>query len=108
MMQTITLAGDYDFSRARELRDIFGTADPAQPLRLDCSNVAYFDSAAVSEIVRLRRERKAPFAILASRPLHKILEISGLLRLFEVEPAYQVSRASKTPEPWTSAELTQP
>lgn len=107
-MQTIVLAGDFDLLRAEELRDTLKTADPADALTLDCSNVAYFDSAAVAELVRLRRERKSPFSILASRPLEKILEIAGLLRLFDVQRGYQASRASNTPDPCTSAELTQP
>ena len=107
-MQTIVLAGDYDLSRADELRSALRGTDPADGLTLDCSEVSYFDSAAVAELVRLRRERKAPFTIAASRPIEKILEIAGLLRLFTVERAYQESRSSTTPDPCTSAELTQP
>ncbi|HET7813881.1 MAG TPA: STAS domain-containing protein [Candidatus Baltobacteraceae bacterium] len=107
-MQTIQLAGDYDFARADELRSLLQAADPADTLTLDCSKVTYFDSAAIAELVRLRRERNAPFKILASRPVEKLLEIAGLTRLFTVEPVYQASRASNTPAPWTSPELTQP
>lgn len=107
-VQTIVLAGDFDFSRAQELRTLLQAADASDELTLDCSNVSYFDSAAVSEFVRLRRERKAAFTIFASRPLEKILEITGLLRVFDVRRAYQASRASSTPAPCTSVELTQP
>lgn len=58
-MQTIQLAGDYDFARADELRSLLQAADPADTLTLDCSKVTYFDSAAIAELVRLRRERNA-------------------------------------------------
>lgn len=85
----VRLSGEYDLATAT---DVYAAIEPAlmctdvTAVRLDLSDVTFFDCAAIGELLRVRaelRERGHTIRITAaSRPVVRILTLTGLLATF--------------------------
>ena len=74
---TIRVSGEVDMSTADHL---YSTATGAKGafLTLDLRPVSFFDSAAIHALVRIAEHWAGRLAVLPSRQVRRVLEISGL------------------------------
>lgn len=85
------LEGDYDVTRARELREVLGTVlGESACAVIDCSGVTYFDSIGIAELVHLYKALRAsgdttkPRLVIALPGLRRIFEVAGLDKVFDI------------------------
>jgi len=85
----VRLEGELDYGRRAEMeRQLFAHLD-SSALDVDMSGVTFIDSTAVSALIKALkayRARNARMTIVdPSKPVEKILEITGLQRIFAIE-----------------------
>lgn len=100
------LSGDYDVTRAKELRAQLATAiGGAEFAVVDCSGVTYFDSIGIAELVRLYKIIRAnkdfttPRLVIASKGVRRIFEVAGLEKLFDIYDDLESATAGLTVVP---------
>jgi anti-anti-sigma factor len=73
----VTVRGEVDMSTADAM---FRAATPAgaSAATIDLRAVSFFDSAAIHALIRLAERYGAGLEVLASPPVRRVLEISGL------------------------------
>ena len=83
--------GEADADNCGELGAALLDGKVAGPVELDLSGLSFLDSSAVSELLRVHGILEADDIALRivdpSPAVHRVLEITGLLELFGVEPA---------------------
>ncbi|MBT2470105.1 STAS domain-containing protein [Streptomyces sp. ISL-66] len=85
----VVCAGEFDMDTIGELAAVcHHDAAGAKLLVLDVVQVAFADSCFLSLLVRLRKTRELVLAGPVPEQLHRLLEISGVLDLFEVRTGY--------------------
>jgi anti-anti-sigma factor len=74
---TVVVTGEVDMSTADQM---FRAATPAGAARasLDLRGVTFFDSAAIHALIRLSDRYPDALDVTASRPVRRVLDISGL------------------------------
>jgi stage II sporulation protein AA (anti-sigma F factor antagonist) len=73
----VVVAGEVDMSTAGAMIDAT-TEEKARRLTLDLRQVTFFDSAAIHAVVQLADRFADGLAVLPSRQVRRVLEISGL------------------------------
>lgn len=73
----VLVSGEVDMSTADAMVRA-ATHDGARRLTLDLRSVSFFDSAAIHAVVRLADQFPDRFAVLPSRQVRRVLDISGL------------------------------
>ncbi|MEU2611525.1 STAS domain-containing protein [Micromonospora sp. NPDC007271] len=73
----VVVTGEVDMATADTM---YQTAlrEPARHVTLDLRAVTFFDSAAIHAVVRLAQRFPGALAVLPSRQVRRVLEISGL------------------------------
>lgn len=86
-----TLAGELDSDEAPKLREAVADAvrrHPAQPIGLDAGRLEFLDSGGIRALIESRQESEAAGSrltvVAVSTIVYQVLEISGLLSIFEV------------------------
>lgn len=80
----VALSGELDFGYRSILRAIF--ADVAsEEIVVDLTRVQYVDSTIVSEIMRLRREKKCSLIVARESQVAKLAELLSLGTIVDVE-----------------------
>ena len=88
---SIKLTGDLDLDGAARVEALLAPAARADVAVLDCRDVEWIDSAGLGVLVRLCKRMRAngyqgTIRIVHARPaLVRVFEITGLVRLFDVE-----------------------
>jgi anti-sigma B factor antagonist len=97
----VHVAGEIDMASAPELRDALAEAVRRPPLRLtvDLAQVSFMDSSGLNALSWVRRAAPDTEVVLAwpSRQCRQILEISGLDRVFTLEPPAADAAAGEPP-----------
>ncbi|WP_245714986.1 STAS domain-containing protein [Micromonospora inyonensis] len=73
----VVVTGEVDMATADTMLQI-ALREPARRLTLDLRAVAFFDSAAIHAVVRIAERFPGTLAVLPSRQVRRVLEISGL------------------------------
>lgn len=86
----LRLAGEYDISRREELEQLLAPAYGARAAVIDVSDVTYFDSTALTCLIRLRKRMmeggSANIRIVGAKPqIRRIFTLTNLERVFELE-----------------------
>lgn len=85
----VRLAGDLDYSRRVEIEAALLAHLDRSSIVVDMSEVAFVDSAAISSLIRALKAYRARGTNLIilnpSLPVQKMLDITGLRRIFTVE-----------------------
>lgn len=90
--RTAFLLGRFDAHETAEFRRAVEPllGDPTIPLRIDLSQVAFVDSTALAELVKLHKAARARgseiILVSPSDPVRVILEITDLTDVFHIEP----------------------
>jgi anti-anti-sigma factor len=90
---TLRLCGEIDMSTAPHLREatLSATRQCSTALHLDMADVAFMDSTGVEVLVatrrRIDREGGRLKVLNPSRQVLRVLEVTGIDRLFEIEAA---------------------
>lgn len=93
----LVLRGELDVAAAPALRERL-LAAPERGLVLDLAGTTFIDSSILQELLRARNDLRARGARLvlagATRPVHRLLELTGTLELFELvgDPEAGLSR----------------
>ena len=102
-MVVITVRGEVDIATAPLLRAVLDGIYAARPRRveIDLSGVTFLDSHALTTLVAARRRLAAVGAALVlrqpSRPVTRVLAISGLDRVFETSPSWSRPQGTTSP-----------
>lgn len=85
----VSLGGEVDIATRRSLlAEVAGRLAPAARVVLDCSRVTFLDSSGLQGLLEVKRAAAAAGAVFAlaapSRPVARILELSGTRRAFTV------------------------
>jgi anti-sigma B factor antagonist len=90
----LAISGDIDLATSDEVREAGEKAlsELCSTLRIDLSEVGFLDSTGLGALVSIRNAAGSRPVVLdnATRPVLRVLEISGLDQVFTVEPALQV------------------
>jgi anti-anti-sigma factor len=80
----ITLAGEYDIARRRELAELFDSVTNGGPITIDMSEVKYVDSTFLGELTKMRlRLAELPVTLVGVRPnVARIMHLAKLDRFF--------------------------
>ncbi|MFJ8208954.1 STAS domain-containing protein [Streptomyces sp. NPDC096033] len=83
-VRAVVCSGAFDMDTIGELRNACYEGDPADLLVLDVAQVSFADSSFLNLLVRLRNTR--PLALQGPLPhqLHRVMELTGALDLFEI------------------------
>lgn len=73
----MVVTGEVDMATADTMLQT-ALRDPASRMTLDLRAVTFFDSAAIHALVRLTQQFSGALAVLPSRQVRRVLEISGL------------------------------
>ncbi len=98
---TLRLAGEIDMSNAASVRDaaICALRQHATTLHLDLSRVTFMDSTGVEVILSTRRRAELEGGqLLLIEPTHavlRILQVTGVDRLFRIEPGTPTSEGAR-------------
>lgn len=89
MATVVAFAGDWDVASQKSLRRELKRLYDEPALVLDFSDVTYVDSSCLAELIIMERKRgEAGFTratlIVRNTPVKKVLEVSGLAKLFRV------------------------
>lgn len=100
----VTLGGYIDLSTRKQLRDLLNTASKGVcHLVIDMSKLEFMDSTGLNVLIDLYRKLEARGATLdlaAPRPIvAKVLEISGLDRVFRVHTGLAQAMGGATGQP---------
>jgi anti-anti-sigma factor len=87
----VTLSGDIDLASAGALSLLEKRLDGRENIVFDVAGLDHFDATFLRFLVRLRnhvaKERSAAVEIVGVKPnLRRILEITGLVRMFSLQP----------------------
>jgi anti-sigma B factor antagonist len=96
------LSGEVDRDGAVRLRALLDDAiAPRAVITLDLSRVTHLSQAALAVLVQAHRRLRDSGGVLTlshvSDPVVRVLRISGLHRVFDVQPAAQVDQAPGAP-----------
>jgi len=87
----VRLAGDLDYSRRMELESTLLANLDSSSIAVDMSQVTFVDSSAISTLIKALKAYRARGANLIlmepSLPVRKMLDITGLRRIFTIESA---------------------
>jgi len=87
---TVRIAGEVDISSSAQLRQALETslAEPCRELLLDLSNVGFMDSSGLHALVETTQAFRARGGSVKlqnpSRAVCRLLEITGIIRCFQV------------------------
>jgi anti-sigma B factor antagonist len=99
----VTVAGEIDIASAPELRDALTQAVRGSPRRLtvDLAQVSFIDSSGLNALASVTRESPDIEVVLASpsRQCRRVLEVSGLDRVFRLEGRSPGDTAAGEPPP---------
>ncbi|SCL51347.1 anti-anti-sigma factor [Micromonospora citrea] len=73
----VVVTGEVDMATADTMVQTV-LREPAERVTLDLRAVTFFDSAAIHAVVRLAQQFPATLAVLPSRQVRRVLDISGL------------------------------
>jgi anti-anti-sigma factor len=73
----VVVTGEVDMATADTMIQTV-LREPARHVTLDLSGVTFFDSAAIHAVVRLAQRFPGTLAVLPSRQVRRVLDISGL------------------------------
>ncbi|MEU4381925.1 STAS domain-containing protein [Micromonospora echinofusca] len=82
----VLVTGEVDMATADVMYQA-ALREPAERVTLDLRAVTFFDSAAIHAVVRLAQQFPGTLAVLPSRQVHRVLEISGLADQAWLRPA---------------------
>ena len=87
----ITLSGDIDLASAGELSLLAKKLDGRENIVFDVAGLEHFDTTFLRFLVELRkhvaREQSGTVELVGAKPqLRRILEITGLARMFSLQP----------------------
>lgn len=86
-----TVTGEADADNCDQLGVLLLDDAIVGPLAVDLSGLTFLDSSAISELLRVQKalgKREVVLSIVSpSPPVHRILEITGLLEIFGVATA---------------------
>ncbi|MFJ6252505.1 MULTISPECIES: STAS domain-containing protein [unclassified Streptomyces] len=83
-VRAVICSGEFDMDTIGQLRETCAEADPAGLLVVDVTQVSFADSTFVNLLVHLRNTR--PLALQGPLPhqLHRVMELTSALALFEI------------------------
>ncbi len=85
----VTITGELDISTAPALRDFVTALDG--DVEIDCAGLSFIDSTGLGELLRFfnrQQDRNRTMRLRrVSSSCYKLFEITGLLDLFDIEPA---------------------
>lgn len=87
---TVVVSGEIDADNCTEFGDaVRGGVAVDEPLDIDMASVGFVDSSGVSELLAIRStfedRGQAVRIVNPSRPVRRVLEVTGLLTAFHVE-----------------------
>jgi anti-anti-sigma factor len=94
MAHMVVFAGEYDLASKTELRKEFNRLKSVERVVLDMSEVTYFDSTFLSELLSLQKTRRekrlqSVTVIAPSKSLvRKLFKVAGMLSLLNVVESY--------------------
>jgi anti-sigma B factor antagonist len=86
--QVVVLSGELDSSSAASLQERMATIvpQPAQPLIFDLAGLRFMDSAGIAVLLGAAKKVSSVSLRNPSPIIRRVLEITGLLDVFAVEP----------------------
>lgn len=95
MAHRVVFAGEYDIANKDGIQRTLQRFEASEGLVIDLTDVTYFDSTFISELIRLERTRKAQnferttIVAPAKSVVRRLFEIAGLAPLFTIVESHK-------------------